>query len=73
MVQGRLRGGLFAGCWQNARLPVLVLNGDASFPFTPAAADAVAAELPNATPLAGQGHGPRPEVIAPVPHEFLAG
>ena len=61
--------------WQKATMPVLVLNGDASFPFMPAAADAVAAELPNATrkTLAGQDHGPKPDVMAPVLREFLHG
>jgi pimeloyl-ACP methyl ester carboxylesterase len=65
----------FPGRWKNATQPVLVLNGDASFPFMPAAADAVAAELPNATRkvLAGQDHGPKPDVMAPVLREFLAG
>ena len=54
-------------------MPVLVLNGDASFPFMPMAADAVAAALPNATQkvLAGQDHGPKPDVMAPIVREFL--
>jgi hypothetical protein len=40
----------------------------------PAAADAVAGELPNASrkTLAGQDHGPKPDVMAPVLREFLA-
>ena len=55
-------------------MPVLILDGDASFPFMNAAANAVAAELPNATrkTLAGQDHGPKPEAMAPVLREFLA-
>jgi pimeloyl-ACP methyl ester carboxylesterase len=75
MFEGYYTVGKFPARWKNARLPVLVLNGDASFPFMPAAADAVAAELPNATrkTLAGQDHGPKPEIIAPVLREFLAG
>jgi pimeloyl-ACP methyl ester carboxylesterase len=65
--------GKFPARWQKATQPVLVLNGDASFPFMPAAADAVAAELPNATrrTLPGQDHGPKPEVMAPALREFL--
>lgn len=75
MFDGYYTAGNFPARWKNASLPVLVLNGDASFPFMPAAADAVAAELPNATrkTLAGQDHGPRPEAMAPVLREFLAG
>ncbi len=65
--------GKFPDHWQRAKLPVLVVNGDASFPFMPAAADAVAKALPNASrkTLAGQDHGPKPEVMAPVIREFL--
>lgn len=64
----------FPGRWQEVRQPVLVLNGDASFPFMPMAADAVAAELPNASrrTLAGQDHGPKPDVLAPLLREFLS-
>lgn len=64
----------FPARWQKVKQPVLVLNGDASFPFMPMAADAVAAELPNASrkTLAGQDHGPKPDVMAPVLREFLA-
>lgn len=67
--------GRFPDRWRNATMPVLVANGDASFPFMPSAADAVAAALPNASRkvLAGQGHGPRPDVMAPVVREFLGG
>ena len=48
-------------------------TGDASFPFMPAAAEAVAAALPNAKRkvLPGQGHGPAPEILAPVIAAFL--
>ena len=66
--------GGFPDRWQAVRVPVLVVNGDVSFPFMPAAADAVAAELPNGTrvTLAGQDHGPKPEVFAPLIRSFLA-
>lgn len=74
MFDGYYTAGKFPARWTQAKLPVLVLNGDASFPFMPAAADAVAAELPNATrkTLAGQDHGPKPDAMAPVLREFLA-
>lgn len=73
MFDGYYTAGNFPARWQQATLPVLVLNGDASFPFMPQAADAVAKELPNASrkTLAGQDHGPKPEVLAPVLREFL--
>jgi pimeloyl-ACP methyl ester carboxylesterase len=73
MFDGYYTAGKFPERWKHATMPVLVLNGDASFPFMPAAADAVAAALPNATRkvLAGQDHGPKPEVMAPVLREFL--
>lgn len=66
--------GRFPDRWQQATMPVLVVNGDRSLPFMPAAADAVAAALPNASrkTLAGQDHGPKPEAFAPVIAEFLA-
>ena len=75
MFNAYYTAGKFPARWQKATMPVLVLNGDASFPFMPAAADAVAAELPNATrkTLAGQDHGPKPHVMAPVLREFLHG
>lgn len=67
--------GRFPERWQRISRPTLVINGDASFPFIPAAAEAVTAALPNATHrvLAGQGHGPAPDVLAPVLAAFLAG
>jgi pimeloyl-ACP methyl ester carboxylesterase len=73
MFDAYYSAGRFPARWQDAAMPVLVLNGDNSFPFMPAAADAVAAELPNATQqvLAGQDHGPKPEVMAPVLRKFL--
>jgi pimeloyl-ACP methyl ester carboxylesterase len=65
--------GHFPDRWRNATMPVLVVSGDRSFPFMPAAADAVAKALPNATRkvLAGQDHGPKPDVFAPVLRAFL--
>ena len=74
MFDGYYTAGKFPARWRNATMPALILNGDASFPQMPAAADAVAAELPTATreTLAGQDHGPKPEAIAPVLREFLA-
>jgi pimeloyl-ACP methyl ester carboxylesterase len=65
--------GRFPDRWKLATMPVLVLNGDKSFPFMPTAADGVAATLPNASRkvLPGQDHGPKPDVLAPVIREFL--
>jgi pimeloyl-ACP methyl ester carboxylesterase len=65
--------GKFPSRWKAVTQPVLILDGDASFNFMAAAADAVAAELPNASrkTLAGQDHGPKPEVMAPELRAFL--
>lgn len=63
-----------AARWRGVSQPVLVINGDASFRFMAAGADAVAAALPNASrkTLPGQGHGPAPEAVAPPIKEFLS-
>ena len=73
MFDGYYTAGKFPDRWKKATMPVLVLNGDASFPFMPSAAAAVAAALPNATQkvLAGQDHGPKPDVMAPALRAFL--
>jgi pimeloyl-ACP methyl ester carboxylesterase len=73
MFDAYYTAGKFPARWKNVTQPVLVLNGDVSFNFMPAAADAVAAELPNAErrTLAGQDHGPKPDVMAPALREFL--
>lgn len=59
--------------WSQTTVPVLIVNGDASLPFMPATADAIAAALPGADRLVlpGQGHSPAPEVIAPAIRDFL--
>jgi len=63
----------FPDRWQRITQPTLVINGDASFPFIPAAAVAVTAALPNAAHrvLPGQGHGPAVDALAPILAEFL--
>lgn len=60
--------------WHKASMPVLVINGGASYDFMGPGADAVAAKLPNAQrrTLAGQGHDVDPKVLAPVLEEFFA-
>lgn len=60
--------------WQRAKMPVLVVDGDASFPFMEAGADWVAAALPNAARrrLAGQNHEFDPQVLGPVVAEFFS-
>lgn len=54
--------------WQNAIMPVLVLNGDQSFPFMAAGADWVASGLHNAErlTLADQGHNFDPRLLGPL-------
>src|SRR5215213_10815129 len=59
--------------WARVTVPTVVYSGDRTFPGLPEAADAVAAALPNAQRrvLAGQDHGPAPEVIVPELVKFL--
>lgn len=54
--------------WQNAIMPVLVLDGDKSFPFMAAGADWVASTLHNVEriTLADQGHEYDPAILAPL-------
>ncbi|HEX3781864.1 MAG TPA: hypothetical protein VHX38_19540 [Pseudonocardiaceae bacterium] len=59
--------------WAEVTVPAVVFSGDQTFPGMPAAADAaaadaVAAALPNATRqvMPGQGHSPATEAIVPV-------
>ena len=60
--------------WKEVSAPVLVLDGDASYPFMRAGADWVASGLSSAKrrTLPGQGHQFDPAVIAPVVAGFLA-
>lgn len=66
--------GDMASRWRGITQPVLVVNGDQSFAFMEAGADAAAAALPNATrkTLPGQGHGPDAAIIAPLMARFFA-
>lgn len=59
--------------WQQIGVPVLVVNGDSSFPFIDAGAAWVAAGVPGARRqvLAGQGHDVAVEAIAPVMAKFF--
>jgi len=54
--------------WQNAIMPVLVLDGDKSFPFMAAGAEWVASGLHNVErmTLAGQSHEYDPALLAPL-------
>jgi pimeloyl-ACP methyl ester carboxylesterase len=75
LMTGAYRNGaLQSERWGSITIPALVINGSASFVFMPAAADAVAAALPNAqrATLAAQGHDPEPDVIAPLLEQFLS-
>lgn len=60
--------------WQQARMPVLVVAGDASYPFILPGAEWVANGLPNVSrkTLPGQSHQFDPKVLGPVIAEFLS-
>jgi pimeloyl-ACP methyl ester carboxylesterase len=60
--------------WARSKAKILVVDGGASFPGMPEAADAVAAATPGANrkTLGDQGHGPSPESIAPILKAFVA-
>lgn len=60
--------------WHAATMPVLVLDGDASYPFMKTGADWVAAGLPNASrkTLGGQSHEFDPAVLGPEVAAFLS-
>ncbi len=55
------------------RMPTLVMNGDASFPFMYETARTLSQAIPHAQfrTLQGQDHGPADEVLAPVLEEFF--
>lgn len=57
------------------RVPTLIIDGGASFPFMKAAADAIAASVPNSQrrTLEGQQHNVDPAVLVPVLTAFFAG
>lgn len=60
--------------WQNIAVPVMIANGDASFPFMDAGAAWVASGIPGAQRrvLAGQSHEFDPKVLGPVLGKFCA-
>jgi pimeloyl-ACP methyl ester carboxylesterase len=59
--------------WHDIAVPVLVVNGDASFPFIEAGAAWVAEAVPNARRrvLPGQSHEFDPAILGPVLAEFF--
>jgi pimeloyl-ACP methyl ester carboxylesterase len=59
--------------YRTNKVPVLLLDGDQTFPFIPIGVNALSKVLANSSrkTLPGQGHGPEPEAIAPVIREFL--
>ncbi|MFL1380743.1 MULTISPECIES: alpha/beta fold hydrolase [unclassified Nocardiopsis] len=63
---------LRADLWNRVDVPVLVLHGDATWPYLAAGARAVADHLPTATlrVVPGENHGTTPEVLAPVLRAF---
>ncbi|MDT0329829.1 alpha/beta fold hydrolase [Nocardiopsis lambiniae] len=63
---------LRADLWDRVDVPVLVLHGDATWPFLAAGARAVAEHLPTAAleVVPGENHSAAPEVLAPVLRAF---
>jgi pimeloyl-ACP methyl ester carboxylesterase len=59
--------------YRTNKVPVLLLDGDQTFPFIPLGVNALSKVLANSSrkTLPGQDHGPKPEAIAPVIREFL--
>jgi pimeloyl-ACP methyl ester carboxylesterase len=59
--------------YRTNRVPVLLLDGDQTFPFIPVGVTALSKVLANSNrkTLPGQGHGPKPEAIAPAIREFI--
>ena len=59
--------------YRTNKVPVLLLNGDRTFPFIPFGVDALSKVLANSSrgTLPGQDHGPKPEAIAPAIRKFL--
>ena len=59
--------------YRTNKVPVLLLNGDKTFPFIPFGVDALSKVLANSSrgTLPGQDHGPKPEAIAPAIRKFL--
>lgn len=68
-------GNRFPERWRNITAKVLIINGDASYPFMAAGADAVAKAIPGARrkTLKGYGHEVPAEVLGPVLLEFFSG
>jgi len=68
--------GKFPARWQKVTVPTLVIGGDATpaeAPHLAISTEAIGRALPNAqrATLKGQNHGPAPEALAPVLHQFL--
>lgn len=57
------------------RVPTLIMNGGASYPFMYETARALSQAMPHAQlrTLEGQGHGPADDVLAPALREFFLG
>ncbi|RCK71216.1 alpha/beta hydrolase [Desertihabitans brevis] len=62
-----------AGLWDRVDVPVLVLHGDATWPFLTAGARAVAGILPTATlrAIPGENHSTTPAVLAEALRDFI--
>jgi pimeloyl-ACP methyl ester carboxylesterase len=59
--------------WNRVDVPILVMHGDATWPFLAAAARAIAEHLPTATLKAvpGEDHSTTPDVLAAALREFI--
>jgi hypothetical protein len=59
--------------YRTNEVPVLLLDGDQTFPFIPIGVNGLSKVLANSSrkTLPGQDHGPEPEAIAPAIREFL--
>src|SRR5258707_7189165 len=57
------------------RVPTLIMNGGASFPFMYETARTLSKAMPHAqlSTLEGQGHGPAEDVLAPALQAFFLG
>jgi pimeloyl-ACP methyl ester carboxylesterase len=74
IMNGTMTGGpLPTDRWAHVTQPTLVMNGTQSFPWVDAAAEALAAVLPNATrtTFEGEEHEVSPQTLAPAMIEFF--
>ena len=73
IVEGSYPGQKWPERYRKNKVPVLLLDGDKTFPFLPFGVEALSKVLANSSrrTLPGQDHGPAPEAIAPAIRDFL--